>query len=309
MTNELLTAHEIMTQLQAIGELHWITPSESWQSSERRYSRRYDYREQRYIEPRPELAPEWSEHYGDWTELKSTDEITPAAFVLIGRTGYSDYSGSIVEASNHKVILEALEALELEENADYIDYSGGYGTRELAVRVGALQERLPDNNGWVANLIDILSGLDDYPVADEDAMSHMEIESQNEAWESMYRSDFMRELEKYLASYIRARVEDEIPGKFGSLDATDELAEYCEDGDWNTPALADKWFYELAEYANEYWVNEQGTDSYIDVERVISNGLGRELKHWPEGDKKRRELAREIAETVNAAYLASKATV
>ena len=43
-----------------------------------------------------------STSYGDWSDHKG--ELTADAWLLLERTGYSDYSGSIVEASNHKVI-------------------------------------------------------------------------------------------------------------------------------------------------------------------------------------------------------------
>src|ERR1035438_1968712 len=45
--------------------------------------------------------------YGDWSEVTNTTPINPAEVYLIpGYCGGSDYSGNLVEVSNHKALLD-----------------------------------------------------------------------------------------------------------------------------------------------------------------------------------------------------------
>ena len=195
---------------------------------------------------------ELSTSYGDWRKPKSDDTDL---WALIEYSSYSDYSGSLVEASNHKVLVESFDAASFEDGKDYIDYHGGHGTRALAVRLASLDG--DDENGWLESIVDTIEGLEDYPIADESEMSEMEMESQNEAWSSWAKSDFERELLKPLQSH------------FEDQDNFREWLECCDVSDFANNDTIAQWFYTLCDTSNTYWVNEQGSDSYIDVEDVV----------------------------------------
>src|SRR5262249_11836238 len=159
-----------------------------------------------------------------------------------------------VEKSNHKALLDAMPS-EYEDGFEYLDIGGGHGTFAIAIRLDAL----------TADMLETLESLEDYPLIDESLHSELEIESQNEAWESSIRSEFRTELGKYLAASF------EHSAKAESLtDATLESAiEWLEDGaDISDSDLAEL-CWKMADFANEYWTNEQGSDSYLDVEDVV----------------------------------------
>jgi hypothetical protein len=281
-----VTAHAMLERLEALNHVRWIRPQESWQSANRRNPYHGD--------PKPELPIELSTSYGDWDELKDSDELTPDVYILIEYTRGSDYSGSLVEISNRKALEELCQAAGLEDGEGYIDYYGGYGTRELAIKVQALCGA--DDNGFLVAIVEAIEGLEDYPLLDEDLHSQLEMESQNEAWESDIRRDFQRALGKYFKSLL----EDA---------GMDQLAEYADDcyDEWVTDQLADQWFYQLADFANEYWSNESGEGSWIDAEDVVKKGLGRtaesfERTGWKEGAAKHDALYYEILDALTRAY-------
>jgi hypothetical protein len=306
----------IADRLATCSHVRLITPQESWESNERRFVRkgRYvyphladggPYREpvHEYIEPNPSLPIEWSTSYGDWTELKQGEDVREDTFALLDYTSGSDYSGSLVEVSNRKAIEELCQACGFEDGEDYLDYHGGYGTRALAVRVKALEGE--DESGFKASLLETIEGLEDYPLVDESLHSELEMEAQNQAWEDWGCSEFKTELGKYFAAVIRSGIEDSTEEEFtlfNQLACSEDLAECSENEDWVSDDQANRWFWELSEYANEYWVNEQGEDCCIDMEDVVRKGIGRKLDHWTEREKKRDALVEEMETVLENAF-------
>jgi hypothetical protein len=224
---------------------------------------------------------ELSTSYGDWHKPKS-DETD--VWALIEYTSWSDYSGSLVDKANHKTLTDSFDAASFEDGIDYIDYHGGHGTRALAVRLSSLDADDPD--GWLESIVDTLEGLEDYPLADESLHSEMEMESQNEAWESWAKSDFERALLKTLQAHFEAQ------------DNFREWLEYCDVSDFATDAQVSEWFYTLADTSNTYWVNEQGEDMTIDVEDVLK---GCSERAHPETKARERAVWNEIYQLAQSA--------
>lgn len=111
---------------------------------------------------------------------------------------------------------------------------GGYNT------FGVLVEASIDDEG----LLEALASLESYPLLDESLHSEMEMDAQFEAWKNWASSDFGSALEK----------------EFGvEIDSPD------------SPSMTTL-FFEAAESANEYWVNEQGDEMYIDIDRIVRDG-------------------------------------
>lgn len=176
----------------------------------------YFTREHISIIPKRESAS-----YGDF---KETSEPTKDCYLMCELMEGSDYSnGRIVQASNLKAFLE-----EFKNCSGVHKVYGGHNTFGIAVKIDCLTEEM----------IEIFTSLEDYPLLDEELMSDMELEEQNEAWESWVQSDFQSEIEKHLKIDI-----NDIGKRF------DEL------------------FHHLTEEANEYWF-EDGCSQYIQLEPI-----------------------------------------
>lgn len=236
-----------------------------------------------------------SESYGDWDGVTATTPLDPSKlFVLIEYASGSDYSEGLVEVSNYNVMLETIAAQEqhhgvaMERGKDYLEYSGGHGTFALAVRVDAIG---PD-------LLEQITSLSDYPLLDESDHSQREIDAQGESWDSWGRSDFKRELEKQVVCWLEATLGDQD----GDYEQSEwDLINWVKDGEWvdTIDARVDQWAWDLMEVTNTYWENEQGSDCYLDVERVASGVWNRLADHagdWTKG--KQAEVRKEVEESV-----------
>lgn len=186
--------------------------------------------------------------------------------MLVDYAGGSDYSGDLVNKSNHRALIEMVPE-GYEDGAEYLDYTGGHGTYALAIRLDSV----------TPELLEAIESLEDYPLLDESLHSEMEIDAQNEAWEDTYRSEFKTALGKalfqeWVDSPATDQKDSETDADFEARQADVEtfLSDDCGDLDNGT---IDRLFYLMAELANEYWQNEQGSSCYIDVERVVSEGL------------------------------------
>lgn len=279
-----LTQQAITERLLALDHAQWFTPRESWESNRRRFERTGHYKsrtspdgsylpaEYVYTEPDPSLPIEYDTSYGQWDALRKDSEVDPSkCYIMPEYASGSDYSGCLVERSNHKALIDMMPN-GYEDGREYIDYSGGHGTFALAIRFDAV----------TAELLEALESVEDYPLLDESLHSEMEIESQVESWETCYRSEFKTALGKalhdaFLESARSDQRDTETDNDYETRldDAETFLADDCGD---MTDETVDRLFNELCELANEYWSNEQGGDSYIDVDRVVSRGLERVQK-------------------------------
>jgi len=154
-----------------------------------------------------------------------------------------DYCGAPHTASNMRVLLEEFSGPELRS------CSGGYGAQSVAVDPRYLSEALLEN----------LQSLENYPVLDEDDCSALELELQQEAWESWAQRDFSRALEKRLSSAL----EDE--------DVAEETIESL------SPDSLYALFYALADKGSIYWESQSSPDQWIDCERVADELSEEEL--------------------------------
>ncbi len=114
------------------------------------------------------------------------------------------------------------------------EVSGGHGTFGIVVKIADMPE----------DAIEFIEGLDGYCIADEDAHSRLEMEAQDESWESWARRDFARAVAK------RFNVDVDL------TDAGDTI-------------LFDVW-REAMEEANVYWENQSGGDMYVDIDCIVA---------------------------------------
>lgn len=174
---------------------------------------------------------------------------------------YSDYSGSSVEVSNVKAILDDYEG-ELDSigyeninNPQYLDeedcptsdivtVTGGYGTRGIILADNAENRK-------------IMARLDNYPLLDECLMSEVEMEAEDEAWDSWIKKDLIRAYEK---------LADEI----GEIQAYSHF-ETLDDKAQNT-ILFDA-YCQAKNASNECGHNETGNQFYIDIDKIKASFL------------------------------------
>jgi hypothetical protein len=92
-------------------------------------------------------------------------------------------------------------------------------------------------------ILDIIEGLEDYPLINDEALSTLESDLADEAWDCWVAGDFRRALEK----------------KFD-----------CAEFEWPSDSDLRTFFEKKAEKANEYWFNEgYGPDMYIRVDKIV----------------------------------------
>lgn len=249
-TTDICTVYGILERVAELNQCNLIEPSQAWQS----------------WGSKPTFPAELSSSYGDWKALTNHCTINPnSVYLLVPYCGGSDYSGNLCEVSNHKAIIDAMPS-DYEDGEQYLNYHGDFGTFDIGIRLDALT---PD-------LLDMIEGLEDYPLADESLHSELEMESQNEAWENSIRSDFRQALCKALvAEFESSHASDQLDGETDEVYQSryDAAIEFLEDGAGINDSDLAELCWKMAELANEYWSNEQGSDSWLDVERVVTKAL------------------------------------
>jgi hypothetical protein len=175
--------------------------------------------------------------YGDLKSLNGR-KAEPTDFLLPGLLSGSDYcdSGS-VEVSNHRVFLERYGKL-----PNVYDVYGGHGAFAIAIRLDSITPEIQAD----------LDSLEDYPLLDEEDHSEVEVDAENESWESCYRSDFIRALIHHFPA-----LESDIDGL--------------------STVQVDTLFYALMERTNTYWEHESGNNAYVDVDRVIKGSTEQDI--------------------------------
>jgi hypothetical protein len=147
----------------------------------------------------------------------------------------SDYSGSLIELSNHNVLIENYGK---DKELVFSAY-GGYGTYAAVVSLTGLLTCADD---VADSLLDRLEGLADYPLLDEEAYSALEAKFADLAWEAGVAEDFRRAVER----------------RFDGIEF-----------DWPADDVLRIVFERLADEAGCYWYNEDADSMVIDVECIV----------------------------------------
>jgi hypothetical protein len=163
--------------------------------------------------------------------------------------GYSDYSDTgLVGKANFK------------------HYQGRYSEPEILIAsYGWNGESIVVDLRFASeDLIESIVALEDYPLADEELHSELEIEEQAAAWEDIYSREWFKtladKLEPYAADDAEMYWAEELIEATVSADAAFELFERCR------------------EAANEYWeVEDLSCGAYINMDRVAAQLTGEDL--------------------------------
>lgn len=116
------------------------------------------------------LKTEHSYSYGDFHEYfgEMTQDLKKSLFIIPDLLSGSDYKGDSVTKSNHRSFLHLFEKVE-----GVYDLHGGFNTYAVAIRADVAESNL--------EIKDVLDGLEDYPLINEEDHSDLEIEWQGEA--------------------------------------------------------------------------------------------------------------------------------
>lgn len=166
-------------------------------------------------------------------------------FLFSHYLSFGDYDNSCaVERSNVRVFEEMYADC---KGKDWIKITGHYGWECIAVRLSS------ENT----EIIETLKYLENYPCLDDQDVSLMEMEMENESWDNWIKDDLIKELKKL----------DPNNENIYNEDITDEnkLMEY---------------YNELKKRANEYFIVESGGNGYIDVEKLANYANCDELANF-----------------------------
>lgn len=171
-------------------------------------------------------CPKWPlERYNsfDW-------KVSPSGRYLIDDfLSGSDYSNSsLIQVSNVQVWEETFKD---SEGKKWCKIHGGYGTFAIVIDT---EQSAPEMN-------EFLDALACYPSIDDDRLSELEMEAQNEAWDNWGYKEFVKALEK--------RFEHD-------LDFPNEKRIFTV-------------FNETADHIGEYWINENADSMYINIDRIV----------------------------------------
>jgi hypothetical protein len=129
--------------------------------------------------------------YGDFHEFKGTvtDELLKTLYVMPDLLSGGDYcNSSEVHISNHRIFLK-----EFGKVTGVHNLYGGYGTFAIAIRADIAESH--------EGIKETLDGLDDYPVIDEEDMSKLRNDWEQEAVKEMVHN-VQRSIENDLEEYM-----------------------------------------------------------------------------------------------------------
>lgn len=155
-----------------------------------------------------------------------------------------DYIGSLVELSNLQTFLE-----DFKDKKGVWELYGSHGSAGLAIDIRALLD---------SELLEDLSALQGYPVRCEDHLSALELDKEQESWDSYLKSDFLRALERHLEQLSESAGFSDSQAELLTL----ALEQLPESELWSLCS-------ELSESAHLYWETE-AINRWLDVERCAA---------------------------------------
>lgn len=132
-------------------------------------------------------------------EIEEAQDLT-----TIDLASYSDYNGSAVERSNHRVLLEEFQD-------ELVDLYGDHGSTSIAY-LGKF-ENLSEG------LREALGALEEYCIYSEDDHSNLEMEMQSEQWDDYACEEFRCELANAIVNRLGGDVSEYSSNKYHQTDA------------------------------------------------------------------------------------------
>jgi len=183
-------------------------------------------------------CPDFAESY--LRALSTDDTDSGEAYFYVPFASGSDQSGSLVERSNYNVFIEEFG----KDNEWVFSAYGGFGTYAAVVGLTGL---LTCEEDTADSIFEVLEGLKEYALIDEEAYSELCMEKANEAWDSYVADDFR--------------------------DAVEKRFDGCAAFEWPSNSDLRAAFEQFAEKANCCWEDEGwGQDNmYIDIRCIVES--------------------------------------
>lgn len=196
--------------------------------------------------------PEGSLHLGHF-DRHTKGPYEPTDFFLPDLLEGSDYSGGSYTLANKKVFLDNYG-----EIPGVHEVYGSHGTYGVAIKLATLADS--------TEIQETLAGLTDYPVINDEAVSEVEMEAENEAWSNWAEGDFKKALTKRLGDELSEALDTVDPDN--ALDLVPEDLAETAIADLNKDKLYDL-FREAMDTSNTYWEHEEGNNATVDIDRVV----------------------------------------
>ena len=172
-----------------------------------------------------------------WSDLEKLDNPDLSdlenIYIMHDYTQMGDYGGSLVEKSNYEVLTDGY---------GFIRVFGDYGSISCMISIQSLIDMEEESD----TILDVLEGLNNYPLIDDDELYQQEQEQIEEAWDNWVEYDFKRAIE---------------------LKYDIDLDDYELIPDQTFRSIFDA----AAENISEYWINESGYDMWINVDKVVKS--------------------------------------
>lgn len=194
------------------------------------YRRKYQTYERvkQVWEYRYTVEPNDTVYYGDIQE----DEA--GKYIELPYCTYSDYSGSTVEHANCDYFLD-----QFGEHEHVHEIYGRFGTRGVLIHESFLHADISDS-GESDYILELILGLFEYPLFEDESLSGLEFELEQESWNTWVKSDLEYQLEK-------------------------------NDIEFNPDTLENDFWDIIREHDIEF-IHEDAISPYIDIDKVI--------EHW-----------------------------
>jgi hypothetical protein len=178
---------------------------------------------------------EYTVYSGNWRDL--WDGKNDHVFHYHVMLSFGDYDNSTqVERSNVRALLDYRYNGVFGRCRWISSYSGSHGW----MCAGFVESDLPATSIFYGPYLEMLHDLEDYLLLDEGLFSAMELEAEDEAWESWIEGDLRREL-------------------YGRVPNIDDI----ESADlWSIVAQA-------MERENEYFIHEAGGNVWLDLDKIV----------------------------------------
>lgn len=177
-------------------------------------------------------------HYESWRDDKLDDlskvylgnlqQTDNGELLEIPVTMYSDYSGSTVERANCDYFVQYCK----DNQIRYFDIYGDYGTTGVMVYFTDYESN--------EDMREMINALDNYPLFDDESLSNLELQLEDESWDSWVKYDLIRALDKAGIEYNEDTLQDD--------------------------------FYNVIRENNIEFIFENAVSAYIKIDEVI--------KHW-----------------------------
>jgi len=163
--------------------------------------------------------------YGDFKECDSQGMNPKDYYITPDEMSGSNYSGTLIHKSNFDVFLK-----QYKKYAGIHEVWGGFSTFAVVIRADALN-RHPD-------IKELLDGLEDYSVLDDEDYSNKEQEAYDEAWKDYYEHDVIVSIQDVLKDDDWEPTEKEFPD--GLRYAFDMLLEVTQE-EWQIETGGSAW--------------------------------------------------------------------